>query len=285
MAFQLDHVNRLSNILFESAPDSAYQKSYQVIRKLKLTFLLNKALSPYGGYYPTLPEGVKTPGKYSYFRKSINRFIDELPKYDGLILRIHPDFNYMLPFVEKGFQIIPRFTYVLNLSSSLDDIRAGFKESLRREISKAAKGVTVVEGKPDDLLELKQLNKATSPINFDLGVLNEAVNQEFYSILSAKQEDKIIAAILLFNDSSYCYYLEGAVHPEHRTSGALSLLLWEGIQKAKTNGLNFDFEGSMIPSIEKYFSTFGAEIRPYFQIEHYPNPLAKAAVKAKKVLG
>jgi hypothetical protein len=41
----------------------------------------------------------------------------------------------------------------------------------------------------------------------------------------------------------------------------------------------------MEPGIARYFASFGAEATPYFLIENYPNKLAKAALKAKKMIG
>ena len=51
---------------------------------------------------------------------------------------------------------------------------------------------------------------------------------------------------------------------------AMSYLLWQAILYTKdTLKLNvFDFEGSMIPSIEKYFRKFGGEITPYYSLNH-----------------
>jgi hypothetical protein len=52
---------------------------------------------------------------------------------------------------------------------------------------------------------------------------------------------------------------------KHHGAGALAL--WHAIQHAKSLNLKrFDFEGSMIKPIEKYFRGFGGELAPYFRI-------------------
>jgi hypothetical protein len=36
---------------------------------------------------------------------------------------------------------------------------------------------------------------------------------------------------------------------------------------ARSKGIEvFDFEGSMIPSVEKFFRSFGGELRPYYSV-------------------
>ena len=58
----------------------------------------------------------------------------------------------------------------------------------------------------------------------------------------------------------------GGADPELRNSGATSLLMWEAIQFAATVTKKFDFEGSMIESVERFVRAFGARQIPYFQI-------------------
>ncbi|MBE7441610.1 MAG: hypothetical protein HS119_04060 [Flavobacteriales bacterium] len=46
----------------------------------------------------------------------------------------------------------------------------------------------------------------------------------------------------------------------------MSLLLWEAIKRSKNKTKSFNFEGSMIESIERYFRAFGGKQTPYFEI-------------------
>ncbi|EYB66480.1 hypothetical protein DEIPH_ctg105orf0001 [Deinococcus phoenicis] len=48
--------------------------------------------------------------------------------------------------------------------------------------------------------------------------------------------------------------------------GAAALLLWHAIGQAAQRELAFDFQGSMIESIEEYFRGFGARLTPYSHI-------------------
>jgi len=58
------------------------------------------------------------------------------------------------------------------------------------------------------------------------------------------------------------------------------LCLWEAIRYASTVTKQFDFEGSMIESVERFFRAFGAVQTPYFRITKTPS----RALRAKQCL-
>ena len=77
---------------------------------------------------------------------------------------------------------------------------------------------------------------------------------------------KAIAAIFLIYDSKTVYYLMGGIDPEYKDLGGMNALMIEGIKFALETNRTFDFEGSMVENIEKYFRSFGSTQRPYFNI-------------------
>ena len=58
----------------------------------------------------------------------------------------------------------------------------------------------------------------------------------------------------------------GGINPKYKDLGGMDIVQFESIKFALESGRKFDFEGSMIESIEKYFRSFGAIQKPYFQI-------------------
>jgi hypothetical protein len=67
----------------------------------------------------------------------------------------------------------------------------------------------------------------------------------------------------------------GGGNPERRNSGATSLVLWEAIQSQPRGVEFFDFEGSMVEAIERFFRAFGARQVPYFHVSHKPSRLLR----------
>ena len=73
------------------------------------------------------------------------------------------------------------------------------------------------------------------------------------------------AAFVVWQNSS-AYYIAGGGDPALRSSGAQSLVLWEAIKHVSQYTDTFDFEGSMLPGVERFFREFGAMQTPYFTI-------------------
>jgi lipid II:glycine glycyltransferase (peptidoglycan interpeptide bridge formation enzyme) len=89
-------------------------------------------------------------------------------------------------------------------------------------------------------------------------------------------------------DEQVCYYLLGASDSRFRSSGAQSLVLWEGIQFAAQHSKVFDFEGSMVEGIENFFRQFGGVCTPYYEIRKstfLDEVLLAAKPRVKRLIG
>lgn len=64
----------------------------------------------------------------------------------------------------------------------------------------------------------------------------------------------------------------------------MDVIQYEAIKFALYNNKNFDFEGSMIESIEKYFRSFGAIQKPYFNITKTNSRILKLKNCLKEIL-
>jgi lipid II:glycine glycyltransferase (peptidoglycan interpeptide bridge formation enzyme) len=81
----------------------------------------------------------------------------------------------------------------------------------------------------------------------------------------------MIAGVYVVWDARKMYYLIGGMDPAHKTTGAMSLLIWEALQMAADMGLQLDLEGSMQQSIARFFAGFGAKAQAYHKIYDYPS--------------
>jgi hypothetical protein len=59
------------------------------------------------------------------------------------------------------------------------------------------------------------------------------------------------------------------IDPDLRNSGAMSLLVWEALRFAATVTERFDFEGSVIEPVERFFRAFGGAQKPYFRVTRF----------------
>jgi hypothetical protein len=67
------------------------------------------------------------------------------------------------------------------------------------------------------------------------------------------------AAVYLVWDAQSAYDLMGGSNPSLLHSGAITLLTWEGIKFARQVTQRYDFEGSMLQPVERFFRAFGGK--------------------------
>ena len=109
-------------------------------------------------------------------------------------------------------------------------------------------------------------------IPFDFELLNAAYSAVHArgqsTIYQAVDEDGVNAAILTVQDAHTTYYLLGG-RAGSNTRNSTNLLIWQAIQDAAERGDDFDFEGSMIKGVHRFFQSFGGEMVPYHFVYRY----------------
>jgi len=179
----------------------------------------------------------------------------------------------MQPFIWSGFKVVPNYTYELDLSKTEEELLAGLTGDRRNDMKKAQKdGITVSETKDfriiHDLVK-KTFDRQSKSLDFEMvnKILTEYATPENSYAYIAYRDDLPIARTFCLVSGSRVYYLLGGYDDKNRHKGAGALTLWQAILHAKRSGVKiFDFEGSMVPSIERYFRGFGGNIVPYYTV-------------------
>ncbi|MCE3260275.1 MAG: family N-acetyltransferase, partial [Bacteroidetes bacterium] len=92
----------------------------------------------------------------------------------------------------------------------------------------------------------------------------------------------LLGVVFCIHDKNTCYYLLGGVDKSSGVAGVNNLLVQRGIERAKELGCTtFDFEGSMLKGVEKFFRSFGPELVPYFTVNKGKLPV-ELLLKFKK---
>lgn len=256
---------------------------YYVVKKVNFKVIAPPALTPYQGVWLDYNDEQKYTNRLSFEKKIITSLISKLPKVDSFKQKFYPEYTNWLPFYWKDFSQTTRYTYILKNNSNTTDLFANFRENIRREIRKAEKTLSIsILDKVDELFHLKvktyQEKKENYP--FTLSVLNKAFKycktNNCGELLVAKDADGNIHSIVLYVwDNNSAYYLHGVTNPDFKTSGSMSLLLWEAINRSFQKTQKFNFEGSMMEPIERYFRAFGGVQTPYFEISKTSSKLLK----------
>lgn len=221
--------------------------------------------------------GAKNTKKYARNKDLISELIEQLPKGYCVDLELDHSCNYLFPFKWKGFSLQIAYSYRIEDIHDTQILWDGLADNIRREIKKAQKTLKIEDDHSIEDLILMQSKtferQGRNCHNSDelIRRIDEALaNHNARKLLCAVDDDgRIHAACYFIYDSKCCYYLIGGGDPELRNSGASSLLMWEGIKFASTVSESFDFEGSMIESIERFFRAFGGKPIPYWHITKY----------------
>lgn len=206
-------------------------------------------------------------------------FIENLP-YSIVSFSIDRQVVDMQPFIWCKFKVVPGFTYILDLTLSIDDIWKRMSNERRNDIRKGqSDGLTVEQTNDLEIIKslvLKTFLRQQKELNEQY--LNEilfkfANNENSFAFLTLNN-DNPIACSFCIHDRKTAYYLLGGYDHENKHHGAGAMAMWEAIKHAKNIGLRyFDFEGSMIPQIERYFRGFGGILTPYYRINKAKLPL------------
>jgi len=220
------------------------------------------------------PHEAKYVNQLSQQHKVLNELIEKIPKFDIFRQSFHYSITNWLPFFWKGFNQTTRYTYLIEDLNDLDHVWGEIRQNIRTDVRKALKTLRVTSDLGLD--EFLKLNKETfqrqgieQPYPDDLvrridqACIKQGCRKIFFGV---DAHDVIHGAIYIIWDDSSAYFLMGGADPELRNSGVTSLLLWEAIQFASTVTKSFNFEGSMMPSVERFFRAFGARQKQYFQI-------------------
>lgn len=178
-----------------------------------------------------------------------------------------------LPFYWRGWKVVPHYTYRIDLAQDEDTILAAMSMQQRNHIKKARKDGVGVEEVPDtgDLRSLvlktfARQDKAFSHSNMDDILVGYPPGRNSYCYITRHQELPI-AGVYVVHDSRTAYNLMTGYDDARAHHGAGVLAMWHAILKAKELGLEvFDFEGSVIPPIERYFRGFGGQLTPRFTV-------------------
>lgn len=202
----------------------------------------------------------------------------ELGKLPIFFQSFHPSLQNWLPFRWNGFMQTSRVTYVLEGLDNIPRIWKGLSHSIRGQILKAKRLGLRVEPCDAGLVFEAQANsyhRQGKPCPYNQEYL-ERLYQAARSHDSAQcfaaidLDGRVHAANMLVWDQRRAYFLAGGADPRLRASGASSLIVWELIQFSAQRTKVFDFEGSNVESIEKFFRAFGARQVMYSWIMKMP---------------
>lgn len=272
-------------VLVEKGGEVMGAMPYFFYRKFGLMFIAQPPLTQTTGVW-IRSSGAKYARALGYQKDIMGGLIKGLPAFDSFSQNWHYSNTNWLPFCWNGFRQTSRYTYVLPSLASEAQLWAALEEKTRSDIRKAADRFELQVRDDYGVTEFLRLNRMTFERQGMEMPYDSSLIERLDAACAARGQRKILiaedkqgqhhAGVYIVWDENEAYYLLGGGNPQLRNSGATSLCLWHAIRHASTVTKSFNFEGSMIESVERFFRAFGAIQTPYFNISKTPSRLLRA---------
>ena len=247
----------------ENNGETAARLPFQLKRRYGFKVLTQPPFTPYLGpwFHPT--SGKETKQRSDQYTLT-SELLSRLPRYDLFHQTLWPELTNWLPFYWSGFGQTTGYTYwvrdILDDQAVWKRLTAGARGAIR----KAERTITIATSNDVNRLcdiydrTFSQQGKRVPYKREILARIAEgAVRAGHGRITQAEdKEGNVHAAILIVFDRRMAHYLVGGADSRFRASGAASLLIWDAIRFAGRHSMTFDFEGSMVPGIERFFRSF-----------------------------
>lgn len=263
---------------------------YLKVKKFGFDFIKLPPYSPYCGLF-FINESKNKSAKNDFTKEIMTEVSHYISRQRATlcILAFPSEIIDMQPLIWDKFKVVPSYTYRIDLTKSIDIIKSNFDSKNRNKINKALKENLVIE---ENGLEQKNQYDffrsflSSTGANVYENVLKN-INTKFPNennsfCFSAKKNNELLGAVFCIYDKNTCYYILAAVNKNSGVQGVNNLLVQKCIEKSKDLGCTtFDFEGSMLKGVEKFFRSFGPELFPYFTVNKAILPL-EMLLKFKK---
>ena len=187
----------------------------------------------------------------------------------SLVANFSPRYEFDRAWGNAGFKVEERVTHWLSLDRSFEDIQKAYSENIRRNIKKGKKRFEIkvneldVKAAVDLFREEVGASLAISETQYAgfIKWIGSLQDEDRATIYSAKTQDGTCAGFaIIVHSGTHRIYSMGALRAEWRNSGLSPLLLSSAIGDAIDDGAAiFDFEGSMVEGIARFFKSFGSE--------------------------
>jgi hypothetical protein len=174
-----------------------------------------------------------------------------------------------------GMSCRPYYTYVLDLNLGEDEILKRASNKVRKALSQSEKDFYFTSSTSKEiLLDILEKTYRRNGKNYPSDIPRKMMfstdeANSFYFVAHRKNDGKAVAFAHCIHDNQTAYQLFNGYDnalPSGQSVKACFLLC---IRESLRRGLKyFDFEGSMIPSVEKGIREFGGDPVPYYSVSY-----------------
>ncbi|RYD97488.1 MAG: GNAT family N-acetyltransferase [Sphingobacteriales bacterium] len=252
------------DLVWGATPGSRWVFPYFKERRFIFSLSRPQALNPYYGPFPVEAVGASWQPAVG----DLAGLSPLLRKNAETVLAPYPGFEFGA-LKALGFSAKPRVTYLLDLTVPEVQLSNNIEKKHRRAILKGEEELTLKEGIFDLEKLVLWMNHAYEKRGTKYRLPTEFVRKYVRAVLDNKAgialtavdsrgEARSMILVLLDPGTENAYYIIAANSFTEPHNAANTYLIWQGILMARQQGYKrFDFEGSSIPGIARFFAKFG----------------------------
>lgn len=260
---------------------------YAVGRRFGTRAMIRPPCTPGNG-----PVFIDTPetGNYrriTHAKEMAQIVLCSLPRLGFYDLRLRPNDTDVMPYLWNGFDTEVGYTFVIP-ASARDTWMEGTSKTTRKELRRGARDLVEdglqIEENPEAPAMLPLILDTIRTKGFRIDRIEERFGAWWQAIrrsglgqayLLRDRDGNAMATDILVWDRHTAYSVLGGIRADLRKgSRAGTILLERMIRDAHGRGLDFDFEGSALPGVERFMRSFGGELRPMIRAVKIPSPIA-----------
>lgn len=228
------------------------------------------AVTQYAGPYLQIPDSLSLAKRYSLQEQLLCGLLKHIDAFEldcyaqrwGLWIE-----NWM-PTFWYHYQNEPRFTYLLDCTRPYDEIYHNYSTQVRNKLKrndicvKEEKSVYIIYDLLKKSLFLQQKAPKFSYDEFENLANAVFIHQSGTAVYAYVNGQYCSGAFLLWDHERVYYYIAGNDR-EYQTYHSSTVLLDYCIRLACKQKKKFDFTGSMLPSLSRFYRNFGAALSNY----------------------
>ena len=216
----------------------------------------------------------------------------QMPDVSHFSQTFHPGAPHALAFQACGFESFVQFTAEVDPAPE-NLLWSRLRDKTRNVIRRAEEQCRV--DALDDGDEFARFYRANLQLAGDRSYFDTSLIAPLFDaarsrgqaqILAARSpQGRIIAAVFYVWDARRVSYFLSTRDPHAAHNGAVSLLVWRGIQMAAHRQALFDFDGISAAGVARFYGAFGAQFRPRLAVWKRSLPYALFSSAADIVRG
>ncbi|TVZ56964.1 hypothetical protein OD91_2268 [Lutibacter sp. Hel_I_33_5] len=217
--------------------------------------------------YSTQPYFCQQLGVFSKTTLSAKLQVDFINRIPNSFLKVSYQFNSDNVNVSNHFS--ERKNYILNLSEDYSELRKKYKKDRKYRVNQSLRNDFVIQNiEIDNLIKIaKEHYKFIALLDKDYLKLKKLMYQAVKTNNGFLLGVKDAGGCFFLKDKKRLIYLFSVMTPFGKEKQVPSLLLDSIIKEYSNSNYTLDFEGSMIPGVEAFYKSFGAEKEDYYLFE------------------